>query len=182
MAYIPVIQRSDFTGVVKIGVNVKDSDLSSYIKDMQELEFFSWCDDIFYSDVINNGSQTNRPELTTLINEYIKPYLVCGAYHSFLLWHGRTPTQLGLRVENSESSSEISDKGRAELMADVQKKKNIYLLKLKQKMYSDSYTYDDITYTFYDDDFKSNPKPTIGIKRVGGPKQRDYFKKHYRCQ
>lgn len=175
MSYIPIIQRTDFTGIVKIGVNVKDSDLEMHIKDAQELDFFEWADDAFYSDVMNISSVNNRAELLELVNTYIKPYLVCGAYYNYLLWAGRDLTQAGIRVHNSESSSEISDKGRGELMADISKKRNVYLSKLKKKLCNDEYTYDGITYTMYDDIGKSYPKSKIGISRIG--KKQKYFDK-----
>lgn len=179
MNYIPIIQRTDFNGIVKIGANVQNSELSMHIRDMQELEFFEWSDDTFYSDVMNIASVSNRPQLLELVNTYIKPYLVCGSYYNYLLWAGRDSTQMGIRVNNSESNSEISDKGRGELMADINKKKNVYLNRLKKKLNDDNYTYDSITYTLYDDCGKRYPSNKIGILRVG-KKQRYWDKKTQR--
>lgn len=177
MAYLPLIQFSDFKAYVKIGANIKEAELSVHIKDMQELEFNSWADSVFYTDITGLGVSTTRPELRTLLDEYVKPYLVCGAYYKFLLWHGRDITQMGVRVENSESSNDVGDKARAEMMADILRKQNAYLNVLKRKLSDDNYTYDGTVYTFYDEANKKEAKPNIGIKRVGGPKNLYYDKK-----
>lgn len=177
MSYIPIIQRSDFPQYVKIGVNIKANELDLHIRDMQELEFLGWVDTTFYNDVMNIGVSTSRPELSDLINEYIKPYLVCGAYYKFLLWCGRDATQMGLRVENSESSSDVGDKARAELMADILRKSNAYLSKLKWKLRDVDYTFDNVVYGFYDETNKKEAQVNIGIKKVG--KSQMYYDKTY---
>jgi hypothetical protein len=66
---------------------------------------------------------STKPQLTALFNEYIKPFLVLGSYYRFLLWHGANVSQYGIRQNNEDTSSEVSDKRRAELMGDVQSKK-----------------------------------------------------------
>lgn len=165
MSYRPLIKKSDFKIYFKFSDNIKDNEIDLHIRDAQEVEFFSWCDTDFYNDI--TGTLTNRPQLETLLNNYIKPYLIACSYYKFLLWHGRNVSQFGLRVNNEDTSVELSDKARAELLADVEHKKNIYLNKLTQKIYNDGYLYDGITYTFYDDSNKSNPKNTMRIKQVG---------------
>lgn len=176
MAYIPIIQYSDFTQYVKIGANVDMSELDVHIKDMQELDFLSWADDAFYTDVVTVPYPTTRPKLSAFIEAYVKPYLVCGAYYKFLLWAGRDVTQMGVRVELSESNQDVGDKARAELMADIKGKTNTYLARLTRELEKINYKLDDVTYTFYDDCDKVRPKPSIGIKRVG-PKQKYYDRK-----
>ena len=92
MAYKPLIIKSDFKAYCPINNNVKDSDLDIHIRDAQDIEFKSWVDDTFYTDLMDNLS--SKPELTDLFNDYIKPFLVCGAYYKFLLWHGRNISKL----------------------------------------------------------------------------------------
>lgn len=179
MAYYPIIQYTDFPQYVKIGINVDPAELGIHIKDMQELDFLSWTDDDFYNDVVALPYPTNRPELSAFVEEFVKPYLVCGAYHKFLLWSGRDVTQMGVRLEIDQSSQDIGDKARGELMADVKGKMNSYLARLTKQLCKISYKLDNKTYTFYDDGDKVRPKPSIGIKRVG-PKQKYYDRKEGR--
>lgn len=177
MTYIPLIKPSDFTGYVKLGANVvRGNELDMSIQDMQELEFGSWCDTPFYEDLMNCNA-TDDPQLYSLLNTHIKPYLVCGAYAKFLLWHGRTINQGGIRQNLSDTDNEISDKARGELMNDIIRKQNIYLNKLKFKLCADNYTYDGITYTFFDELDKTRPHNKITIKQVGKKFDRYYDKK-----
>ena len=95
-AYKPLVIKSEFRTFCKLGANVgKDSELDSFIKDMQELEFRAIVDEPFYQDLI--GDLTSRPELQSFLDTYIKPYLILGAYSKFLLWHGNNISQFGIR-------------------------------------------------------------------------------------
>lgn len=175
MSYIPLIQRTDFNKYVKIGVNINSADLDLHIRDAQELDFLSWCDTPFYEALLALGTSTTQPELLALLNNYIKPYLVCSAYYKYLLWSGRDVTVGGIRVQTNGDSVDVGDKARAELMADILSKSNSYLAKLTYRLNADEYTYDGITYTFYDESDKHEAKPTLGIKRVG--KRERYYDK-----
>ena len=166
MSYRPLIIKSEFRTFVKLGANVgKDEEIEMFIRDMQELEFQPIVDDIFYTDV--TADLSTRPELQAFLNSYIKPYLVCGSYEKFLLWQGRNVSQFGLRINNEESSVDVGDKARGELMADIRRKTNVYLNIMKRELYKANYTFDGVVYTFYDDCFKKEGKPEFGIKQVG---------------
>lgn len=165
MAYKPLIIKSDFEPFVKISKNIKDSDLELHIRDAQEVEFLSWVDDTFYTDLMDNLS--TKPELTSLFNDYIKPFLVLGTYYKFLLWHGANISQYGTRQNREDTSDEISDKRRSELLGDIQSRKNAYLNRLKDKLDSDNYTYDDVVYDFFDDCNKRELMPQLNIRQLG---------------
>lgn len=163
MSYIPLIIKSEFEQYVTMTNNIDDSAIALHIRDAQEIDFISWVDTPFY-DKLLSGPGT---QLSSLLNDYIKPYLICLAYHRYLLWCGRSPQRSGLRKAIEESSEEISDKARGELMADIHSKSNAYLNKLKYKLYADRYTYDGVIYTFFDEINKVFPRPKISIKQVG---------------
>ena len=168
MSYKPLIIKSDFEAYCKLGKNIKDSDLDLHIRDAQEIELFSWIPDNMYTDLMDNLS--TKPELTDLFNNYIKPFLVVSAYYKFILWHGKNISQYGIRQNTEDTSEEISDKSRAELMADVQAKKNVYLSRLKDTMFDDDYTYDNVVYDFYNDCDKKELQPQLNIRILGGKK------------
>jgi len=166
MSYRPLIIKSEFRTFCKLGANVgKDSELDSFIQDMQELEFRSTMDEPFYIDV--TGDLTNRPELQLFLDTYIKPYLICGAYEKFLLWHGNNVSQFGIRNNIEDTSQQVSDKTKGELLADVKRKTNAYLSIMTRELYRSNYTFDGIVYTFFDDPYKTRSKRHIGIKQVG---------------
>jgi hypothetical protein len=173
MSYKPLIIKSDFEAFVKLGKNIKDSDLDLHIRDAQDVDFFSWANDTFYSDLINNLS--TKPQLTELFNTYIKPYLIFTAYYKFMLWHGANVSQFGTRQNQEDTSQEISDKRRGELLGDIQSKINIYLSRLKDKLKDDDYTYDSVVYDWFNDCDKVQMKPQLNIRQLG---QRSNYPKH----
>jgi hypothetical protein len=166
MSYRPLIIKSEFRTFCKLGANVgKDSELDSFIQDMQELEFRSTMDEPFYIDV--TGDLSNKPQLQSFLDTYIKPYLICGAYEKFLLWHGNNVSQFGIRNNIEDTSQQVSDKTKGELLADIKRKTNAYLSIMTRELYRSNYTFDGIVYTFFDDPYKTRSKRHIGIKQVG---------------
>ncbi len=165
MAYKPLIIKSDFDIYVKLGKNVKDNDLDQFIRVVQELDLDSWVPANFYTNLKDN--LTTMPQLNALFEDYIKPFLVLGAYYRFLLYHGRNISQYGIRQNNEDTSAEISDQVRAALMGDVESQKSGYLNKLKNKMFDDNFTYDGIVYDFYNDCDKHELKNQLNIRQLG---------------
>jgi len=173
MPYRPLIIKSEFTEFVKLGANVtKNSDIDTYIKDMQEIEYKTIVPLTFYNAITGSPGT----ELTAFLNEYVKPYLICGAYEKFLLWHGRNVSQFGLRENQEDTSTPISDKARAELIADVRRKTNVYLLSMNDRLNDVSYTFDGVVYDFTSCDVAKS-KPKIGMKQVGANRNKYWDKK-----
>lgn len=167
--YKPLIIKSEFRTFCKLGANVgKDSELDSFIKDMQELEFRAIIDEPFYQDLI--GDLTSRPELQSFLDTYIKPYLILGAYAKFLLWHGNNISQFGIRNNNEDTSTEVSDKRKGELIADVEHRANKYLAIMNRELFLANYTLDGVVYTFFDDAYKTRGKRNLGMFQVGKKK------------
>jgi len=163
-AYKPLVIKSEFRTFCKLGANVgKDSELDSFIKDMQELEFRAIVDEPFYQDLI--GDLTSRPKLQSFLDTYIKPYLILGAYSKFLLWHGNNISQFGIRNNNEDTSTEVSDKRKGELIADVEHRTNKYLAIMNRELFLANYTFDGTVYTF-----KTRGKRNLGMFQVGRKK------------
>ncbi len=160
--YKPLVIKSEFAKYVRLSLNISDASIEMHIKDMQELTFKATTDATFYNDLI--GSLTSRPELSAFLDTYIKPYLICGAYEKFLLWHGTNINQYGLRQNNEDTSDEISDKRRAEIMADIRSKANAYLSIMQKQLKEDNYTFDGVYYNFCDNPTKQ--KRNIGFKQA----------------
>ena len=170
MAFNPLIIKSEFPTYVKLSKNVKDEEINPHIRDAQILDFMQWVDPTFYTDI--TGSLSSRPELNALLEDYVKQYLICKAFYRFLLWHGRNISPYGIRVNNEETSTEVSDKARAEMMQDVEHKANVYLSMLKDRLRNDNYTYDSIIYSFYDEIGSKKPYPNLTIRQVGQSRRR----------
>lgn len=165
MSYKPLIIKSDFSAYCKLGKNITDADLDLHIRDAQEVDLFSWVNDDFYTDLMDNLS--TKPQLTALFNDYVKPYLVLTAYYKFLLWHGANVSQYGVRQNSEGTSEEITDKRRGELLGDIQSKINVYLNKFKDRLHDDNYTYDSVVYDWFGDCDKIQMKPQVNVRQLG---------------
>lgn len=113
-----------------------------------------------------SSSDWSEIQLYTLFDEYIKPYLICCAFSRYLLWTGRNISQFGIRINSEDSSTEVSDKARAELIADIDNKKSYYWSRFKKKISDDDYTYDTVVYDFENDCGTSRPKRNFKIRAV----------------
>ena len=168
-AYKPLVIKSEFRTFCKLGANVgKDSELDSFIKDIQELEFRPTMDEPFYQDLI--GDLSARPELQSFLDTYIKPYLITGAYSKFLLWHGNNVSQYGIRNNSEDTSNEVSDRRKSELIADVDHRNNQYLAIMNRELFIAEYTFDGVEYTFFDDPYKTKSKRKFTMFQVGKKK------------
>lgn len=87
-------------------------------------------------------------ELMTFWSEYVKPYFMCCAYYRFLFWHGANVTQYGTRQNNEDTSQELTDKRKGELLADISGKKDIFLARLTKAFNVAQNTFDGVTYTY----------------------------------
>lgn len=127
----------------------------------------------YYTCLINNtnsiptssNANWSETELMAFYVDYIKPYIVMSAYSRFLFWHGANVTQFGLRQNNEETSVEVSDKRRAELLQDIKAKINIYLSNLNKEFDDVSGVFDGTTYTI---DTYDNNEPTRTGAQIWG--------------
>lgn len=158
-----LIQKSEFKTYVDFSDNISDKKLNYQINDAQIFDLQPIVPEDFYADLF---SLSSRPELTVLLDDYIKPYLICSAFARYLLWTGRNISQFGIRTNNEDTSTEISDKARAELIADINNKKAWYLARFKKAIYDADYTYDSVVYDFTDDCEVSRPKRNFNIRAV----------------
>jgi hypothetical protein len=131
-------------------------------------------EDVYYKAVATStgskpsSANTNWKEVEAMsffIN-FVKPFLVCAAYYRFLNWHGANVTQFGIRQINEDTSNEVSEGRRGELMADINNKKQHYL-SLMLKRFSDvAYTFDEVKYETTD--CNTPARSVAGIYALGG--------------
>jgi len=151
-----LINKTDFPEYVKFTTNVEDIDVDFECKDAQGIDFYP----IAPTAKVSGNNMTDdivaalaedpitKPELVALFNNYLKPFLVCSAYARFLLLAGRNITQFGLRVINEETSTEVSDKGRSEMIKDINHKSNVYLAKFNEELKNKNMTFDSVVYEY----------------------------------
>lgn len=160
-----LIQKSDFNIVVQFSQNIEDRMLDLHIADAENFDLVPRLPAAFYTEISSQASPAD--ELETFRVNYVVPLLVCFAYKRFLLWQGRSVTQYGIRQINEDTSVEISDKARGELIDDIKSKINVYLTRFYNALKDADYTFDGIQYDF---DICSR-KQILKIRAVGTPKK-----------
>jgi len=165
-----LIDKDDFSAYVKWSANILASQVDTHCSDAQLFDVkpimptAKVSENNMLTDIETaiNESPVTKPELVELFNSYIKPLLVLNAYRRFLLWHGVNIAQFGLRKNIEETSESITDKQRAELMADTEAKTNAYLAEFKKALKDASYTFDDVVYQYTSE----KPKASIRITAI----------------
>lgn len=164
-----LIDKDDFSAYVPWSDNIKAPQVDVHCFDAQTIDVYpllptakvsgnNMTDDIIFA---LTESPVTQPELVAFWNDYVKPLIVLKAYCRFLLYHGRNITQYGIRVNNEDTSNDVGDKGRGELMADNEHKANVYLMKLKERLDAVNYTFDSVVY-----EYACNNKPKAKTRIV----------------
>lgn len=167
-----LINKDDFAGIVKWSANIPDRDVDFYCIEAQKFDVYpvmplavvtgnNFIEDI---EIAIQESPVTKTKLVAFYDDYVKPFLVCKAYERLLVLHGRNITQFGLRVNNEETSSEVSDKARGEWIEQTTHKANVYLADLMKEMKKVNYTFDSVVYSFAKCDNK--PKYSTRIKAI----------------
>lgn len=139
-----LINKSDFIGIVKMSVNIPDSDVDFHCLDAQRFDLFS-----IIPDALATALQgTMGTELQAFFNNYVKGFLVCKAHARLLLWQGNNVTQFGLVTNREDTSQQITDKQRAELIQSSEHKANVYLAQMTKAMKDANYTFDSVSYEY----------------------------------
>jgi len=138
---------------------------------------------VYYRCLVNNtnslpsATNTNWGELErmTFWLGYIKPFFECCAYYRFILWHGANVTQYGIRQNNEDTSTEIADKKKGELMADITNKRDVLMARMTKRFNDLDNTLDGVQYEY---DSTDVAKPNEGVRIWG---QRKVTNKYRKC-
>lgn len=163
-----LIDKTDFGEYVKWSNNIPDRDVDPHCLDAQNFDAYPIMPKAVVSgnNIITDietaiaESPVTKPELVAFYNTYLVPFLVCKAYARFLLWAGRNITQYGLRVNQEDTSTEVTDRARGDMIADIQSKANVYWARLTEYLSYEDLTLDGVVYSFNCSD-KARPKTRI---------------------
>lgn len=150
-----LINKSDFIGIVKMSVNIPDSDVDFHCMDAQKFDLFP----IIPTALATALQGTMGAELQTFFNNYVKGFLVCKAHARLLLWQGNNLTQFGLVTNSEDTSVPLTDKQRAELIQSSEHKANVYLAQMSKAMSDAKYTFDGVSYEYESCAEKPKVKP-----------------------
>lgn len=123
------------------------------------------------SEPITGNTDWDLHELLNFWLNYVKPFYAYNTLSRFLVEHGRNITQFGITQQTGDTFQNLSDKGRAEMKAQMDSKANHYGQLIRKELASKSYTFDGVTYEYSCDDVK--PRPKFKLFQAGNPKNND---------
>ena len=85
-------------------------------------------------------------ELMNFYIQYLQPFIAYSFYYRFIAYYGAFVTQKGIRSMTDETSTEISDKRRGEMLGDIRNKVNVWTGKISKKLNDVDYTFDGVQY------------------------------------
>jgi len=137
------ITKADFREFVDFTINLEDRLIEPFItkaflrdvkpKITDALAELVLADSVLVVEntaIVDDVNNTFSPVVTVApdvaLYQAVRPYWVLAAYHRHILIHGIFHTQSGLTTPSSNTNDQISDKRRAELMAQVKSDMNFY--------------------------------------------------------
>lgn len=118
------------------------------------------------------SSDWQANELMNFYAEYLLPFIAYSFYYRFIAYHGVKITQAGLKQLVDDTSINVSDKMRGEMLGDIKSKLNVWTGKISKKLNDVSYTFDGVQY-LPSVDQKMHLKPQIKIYALGSRNYND---------
>jgi hypothetical protein len=92
------------------------------------------------------SSDWQANELMNFYAEYLLPFIAYSFYYRFIAYHGVKITQAGLKQLVDDTSINVSDKMRGEMLGDIKSKLNVWTGKISKKLNDVYYTFDGVQY------------------------------------
>jgi len=85
-------------------------------------------------------------ELMNFYAEYLQPFIAYSFYYRFIAYHGAKVTPAGLKQLVDDTTVNVSDKMRGEMLGDIKSKLNVWTGKISKKLNDVDYTFDGVVY------------------------------------
>lgn len=160
-----LISKSDLKTYAQFSDNIEDRLINFHIQKVQDTQIEPLLDPIMFAnlEIIVASPSNSYPELETLFDNYIKPWIAYNVIYSFYTQHGINVTQYGMRVASEDTSQPVAPEERAVMLRTIQTDANNYYLRFQKQLYKDDLTYDGITYT---DVCEKNKGVNVGMKAI----------------
>ena len=111
------------------------------------------------------GNNWTRLKIFDLLADYVVPYVTYKAAARFFVFHGANVDQFGLHSNSGAEFTQVSDKTRAAMSGDMERKAAKALLEVRDFLTLESWTIDGVKYV---DPTKTKPtaKPDFGITPI----------------
>jgi hypothetical protein len=163
---MPTLSKTELAAIVEqFTTNIEDRLINPHIQKTIDIGFTEIVPQTLINALValslTGGGNT---ELKAFYNNYFKQVWSYFAYIRFFTWHGRNITQFGLVSINDDTTSQISDKARGELINNIEHDSQVYLTRMLNELELKNYTFDTINYTKVSPIKK--PRNRFGIRAV----------------
>lgn len=145
---MPLITKADFAGVIPVTVNLPTDAANMYINQAEKFDLATILPTGLYDAVVTYKGNVSYPELNALFTGYLKELLLHQTYMRMFPQHGVNVTQYGVRVNNEDTSNEVSSSQRAEIIRNENSIINILTARLMTYGDAAEWTFDGTKYEF----------------------------------
>jgi hypothetical protein len=163
---MPQLSKTELAGIVEqFTTNIEDRLINPHIQKTIEIGFAEIVPQSLLNAIVSlNLSGAGNPELKAFYNSYFKQIWSYLAYIRFFTWHGRNITQFGLVSINDDTTSQISDKARGELINNIEHDSQVYMTRMLNELKLKNYTFDTISYSKIQ--IIKKPRNSFGIRAI----------------
>ena len=163
---MPQLSKTELAGIVEqFTTNIEDRLINPHIQKTIEIGFAEIVPQSLLNAIVSlNLSGAGNTELKAFYNSYFKQIWSYLAYIRFFTWHGRNITQFGLVSINDDTTSQISDKARGELINNIEHDSQVYMTRMLNELKLKNYTFDNISYSKIQ--IIKKPRNSFGIRAI----------------
>ena len=163
---MPQLSKSDLAEIVEqFTTNIEDRLIMPHIQKTIEIGFVQIVPQALINAILAVQFNTStKPELLAFYDNYFKQVWAYLAYVRFFTWHGRNITQFGLVSINDETTTQITDKTRGELINNIEHDSQVYMTRMLNELKESNYTFDSISFNKISPIKK--PRNSFGIRAI----------------
>jgi hypothetical protein len=122
-----LINKDDFINWTELSPNINKDKLNPLIIDAQiRLVAPAICDSVYQEILSEFDSDTLTPDNETLLEDYIKPFLVMASYVNYLVTAGKYSTKTGMVKIVGDGKEQITREELKDIIKDYKSKRDFY--------------------------------------------------------
>lgn len=122
-----LINKDDFINWTELSPNINKDKLNPLILDAQiRLVAPAICDSVYQEVLDQFDNETLTPENKTLLEDYIKPFLVMASYVNYLITAGKYSTKTGIVKIVGDDKEQVTREELKDITSDYKSKRDFY--------------------------------------------------------
>ena len=128
-----LVSKSEFKTYVDFSNNVEDEKINIHIQNVERVELKPILGETLYARITSATPDPVLSQLeTTLLTDYIKPFVILAAYSRFTRVHGKSITQAGWVHVTDATYDQLSKEEKEEARLLIRKDLAFYEMELKK--------------------------------------------------